>query len=88
MTDLRFKVTEETIIILKGLPVWQCANCQEYLIEDAVMARVEPQSWRWYALARELDPADVACWSMAVVRQMAKVERPTAECLPELGRDG
>ena len=42
VTDLPFKVTEGTIIILKGLPVWQCANCQEFLIEDAVMAQVEP----------------------------------------------
>lgn len=42
VTDLPFKVKENAIVILKGLPVWQCQNCQEYLIEDAVMAQVEP----------------------------------------------
>lgn len=42
VTDLPFKVKQDAIIILKGLPVWQCSNCQEYLIEDAVMAQVEP----------------------------------------------
>ena len=27
--------------ILKGLPVLQCENCNEYLIDDPVMSRVE-----------------------------------------------
>ncbi|MBI3934887.1 MAG: YgiT-type zinc finger protein [Acidobacteria bacterium] len=40
-SDLPFKTTEQTIVILKGLPVSQCENCAEYLIEDAVLARVE-----------------------------------------------
>lgn len=40
-TDLPFKVNEGSIVILKGLPVLQCGNCREYLIEDAVMARVD-----------------------------------------------
>ena len=40
-TDLPFKVTERTIVILKSLPVAQCQNCIEYLIEDGVFARVE-----------------------------------------------
>ena len=40
-TDLPFKTAEETIVILKGLPVLQCESCAEYLIEDAVMARVD-----------------------------------------------
>ena len=26
-SDLPFKVSEQTIVILKQLPVWQCANC-------------------------------------------------------------
>jgi hypothetical protein len=30
-----------TIVILKGLPVLQCDNCSEYLLEDLVMSRVE-----------------------------------------------
>lgn len=41
VTDLPFKVTESTIVILKNLPVLQCDNCTEYLLEDPVMERVE-----------------------------------------------
>jgi YgiT-type zinc finger domain-containing protein len=41
VTDLPFKVSETTIVILKGLPVLQCDNCSEYLLEDRVMDRVE-----------------------------------------------
>ena len=40
-TDLPFKVTERTIVILKQLPVAQCDRCSEYSIEDRVFARVE-----------------------------------------------
>jgi YgiT-type zinc finger domain-containing protein len=40
-TDLPFKVREAGIVILKGLPVLQCGNCPEYLIEDAVLAHVD-----------------------------------------------
>jgi YgiT-type zinc finger domain-containing protein len=40
-TDLPFKVRETGIVILKGLPVLQCANCPQYLIEDAVLTRVD-----------------------------------------------
>lgn len=40
-TNLPFKLSEERIVILKQLPVLQCASCREYLIEDTVMARVE-----------------------------------------------
>jgi len=40
-TDLPFKVSETSIVILKNLPVLQCANCPEYLIEDAVLRRVD-----------------------------------------------
>ena len=40
-TDLPFKVTERTIVILKQLPVAQCERCNEYSIEDSVFARVE-----------------------------------------------
>jgi len=29
------------IVILKGLPVLQCASCPQYLLEDAVLARVD-----------------------------------------------
>jgi YgiT-type zinc finger domain-containing protein len=41
ITDLPFKTTDTTIIIIKELPVLQCANCPEYLLEDAVMERVD-----------------------------------------------
>ena len=40
-TDLPFKVSEKTIVILKALPVLQCRNCAEYLLEDEVLRRVE-----------------------------------------------
>ena len=40
-TDLPFKVSDRTIVILKSLPVAQCEACSEYLIADAVFAKVE-----------------------------------------------
>lgn len=40
-TDLPFKVREPGIVILKGVPVWQCARCPQYLVEDEVLARVD-----------------------------------------------
>ena len=40
-TNLPFKISDSTIVILKGLPVFQCENCNEYLIQDHVMSRVE-----------------------------------------------
>ncbi|MFH0823820.1 MAG: type II toxin-antitoxin system MqsA family antitoxin [Pseudomonadota bacterium] len=41
VTDLPFKVGAAAIVILKGLPVFQCENCAEYLLDDSVMARVD-----------------------------------------------
>jgi len=41
VTDLPFRVSETTIVILKDLPVLQCDNCAEYFLEDPVMGRVE-----------------------------------------------
>lgn len=41
ITDLPFKVSETTIIILKDVPVFQCDNCCEYLLDDPVLKRVE-----------------------------------------------
>ncbi len=41
ITDLPFKVSDTSIVILKGLPVLQCDNCSEYLLDDLVMNRVE-----------------------------------------------
>ena len=40
-TDLPFKVRENSIVIIKDLPVWQCSNCSEYLLDDGVMAKVD-----------------------------------------------
>ena len=40
-TDLPFKVSDRTIVILKDLPIAQCEGCTEYLIADAVFAKVE-----------------------------------------------
>jgi len=40
-TDLPFKVNDNTIVIVKGLPVIQCANCPEYLIDDEVLRQVD-----------------------------------------------
>jgi YgiT-type zinc finger domain-containing protein len=41
ITDLPFKLSDSSIVIIKGLPVIQCSGCDEYLLADAVMARVE-----------------------------------------------
>ena len=40
-SDLPFKVSEQTIVILKDLPVLQCQNCTQYLLEDRVLSRVD-----------------------------------------------
>ena len=40
-TDLPFKLSERTIVILKGLPVAQCEGCNEYLIADVVLAAAD-----------------------------------------------
>ena len=41
ITDLPFKLRDTGIVVIKGLPVIQCETCREYLLEDAVMERVE-----------------------------------------------
>jgi YgiT-type zinc finger domain-containing protein len=40
-TDLPFKISDKTIVIIKELPVVQCGNCAEYQIEDPIFSRVE-----------------------------------------------
>ena len=40
-TDLPLKVGDHTIVVVKKLPVLQCDGCVEYLIEDAVMAKLD-----------------------------------------------
>jgi YgiT-type zinc finger domain-containing protein len=41
ITDLPFKISHSSIIIIKKLPVLQCQNCNEYVIEDAVMEKAD-----------------------------------------------
>ena len=41
ITDLPFKLRETGIAIVKSLPVLECGSCPEYLIEDAVLRRVD-----------------------------------------------
>jgi len=41
ITDLPFKVSSRTILVMKDLPVLQCRSCGEYLLDDPVMERVE-----------------------------------------------
>lgn len=41
ITDLPFKVMDNSIVIIKKLPVLQCQNCIEYLIEDNVMKKID-----------------------------------------------
>lgn len=41
VTDLPFKTHESTIVILKGLPLFQCEGCTEYLLDDSVMQKVD-----------------------------------------------
>jgi YgiT-type zinc finger domain-containing protein len=40
-TDLPFKTSERTIVIVKGLPVLQCNGCGEFSMADATFQRVE-----------------------------------------------
>ncbi len=41
ISDMPLKLDEKRVVIFKDLPVLQCSECGEYLIEDAVMERVE-----------------------------------------------
>jgi YgiT-type zinc finger domain-containing protein len=40
-TDLPFKIDGRSIVVIKGIPVLECASCPEYLLPDASMKRVE-----------------------------------------------
>jgi len=41
ITDLPFKVSRKSIVIVKDVPVFQCNGCPEYLLGDVVMEQVE-----------------------------------------------
>ena len=41
VTDLPFKVSDNSIVIVKSLPVLQCRPCGDNELEDGIMARVD-----------------------------------------------
>ena len=41
VTDLPFKINNSSIVIIRKLPVLQCNNCGEYLIDDLVMEQID-----------------------------------------------
>lgn len=41
VTDLPFKVSRKKIVIVEDLPIHQCSQCREFLLDDFVMERVE-----------------------------------------------
>ncbi|OGF63138.1 MAG: YgiT-type zinc finger domain-containing protein [Candidatus Fischerbacteria bacterium RBG_13_37_8] len=41
ITDFPFKIRDNSIVIIKGLPILQCQNCNEYLIEDPIMEKID-----------------------------------------------
>lgn len=41
VTDLPFKLSDRSIVIIKELPMLLCENCTEYMLEDRVMATVD-----------------------------------------------
>jgi len=40
-SDFPFKIGKKSILIIKDLPVLECPNCKEYLLEDPIMEKVE-----------------------------------------------
>ncbi|MDX1984586.1 MAG: YgiT-type zinc finger protein [Bryobacteraceae bacterium] len=41
VTDLPFKISDRTIVILKAPAVWQCLQCADTELEQTTMPRVE-----------------------------------------------
>jgi YgiT-type zinc finger domain-containing protein len=41
VTDLPFKVSDTSIVIVKALPLFQCRQCGDIELEDAIMTRVD-----------------------------------------------
>jgi len=41
MVDFPFRTGDHSIVIVKGLPAWECDTCQEYLLTDEVMEKVD-----------------------------------------------
>ena len=41
VTDLPFKISDSSIVILKSLPVLQCRQCNDTELDQATMSRVD-----------------------------------------------
>ena len=41
ISDLPFRISPTTIVVVKRLPVRECTNCMEFSIEDSVMEAIE-----------------------------------------------
>jgi YgiT-type zinc finger domain-containing protein len=41
VTDLPFKIGDSAIVIVKGLPVWQCGQCGEIELDHQIMVKVD-----------------------------------------------
>ena len=41
ITSMPFKLNNICIVIIKGLPVLQCDNCNKFVIEDEIMEKVD-----------------------------------------------
>lgn len=41
ITNMPFKLNNICIVIIKGLPVLQCEKCNEFVIEDEIMEKVD-----------------------------------------------
>ena len=41
VTNLPFRLSSGGIVVIKGLPVFECDNCIEFSLDDEVMERVE-----------------------------------------------
>lgn len=40
-TDLPFKLTERSIVVVREVPAIQCSGCREYMLSDKVMERID-----------------------------------------------
>ena len=40
-SNMPFKLDRQRIVIIRDLPVWQCASCGEHAFSDPVMVRIE-----------------------------------------------
>jgi YgiT-type zinc finger domain-containing protein len=40
-TDLPFKLSKRAIVVIRDLPVLQCAACHQYILEDPIMSEVD-----------------------------------------------